>query len=104
MTETRAMSARLSALAACGMESDVLYYYPLYSLRAATILRSPPLRLQNGYVGHDGILRPIGNRPSDELARARKRRVANLVGQLGAGCQPALHSARKPSIRLNAGR
>jgi hypothetical protein len=36
-----------------------------------------PLRLQNGYVGQDGILRPIGNRPSDELARARKRRVDN---------------------------
>jgi hypothetical protein len=35
-----------------------------------------------GYVGQDGIqdgiLRPIGNRPSDELASARKRQVANL--------------------------
>ena len=36
-----------------------------------------PLRLQVGYVGQDGILRPIGNRPSDERARARQRRVAN---------------------------
>src|ERR1700691_5366980 len=36
-----------------------------------------PLRLQTGYVGQDGILRPIGNRPSDELARARKRRGVN---------------------------
>jgi hypothetical protein len=54
-----------------------VYYYPSYSLRAATILRGPPLRLQSGDVGQDGILRPIGNRPSDELASARKRRVAN---------------------------
>jgi hypothetical protein len=54
-----------------------MYYYPSYSLRAATILCSPPAALQGGDVGQDGILRPIGNRPSDELASARKRRVTN---------------------------
>ena len=40
-----------------------MYYYPPVSLRA-----------QTGYVGQDGILRPIGNRPADELT---KRRVDN---------------------------
>ena len=54
-----------------------LYYYPSYSLRTATILRRPPAAAPNRLVGQDGILRPIGNRPSDELARARERRVAN---------------------------
>jgi hypothetical protein len=53
-----------------------------------------PLRLQIGYVGQDGILRPIGNRPSDELARARKRQVANL---------PYI-APDSSSIWLNAGR
>ena len=82
----------------------ILYYYPSYSLRAATIHAARPLRLQAGYVGQDGILRPIGNRPSDELASSRKRRVANLFANAAQVANLPYIAPDSSSIWLNADR